>query len=112
MRVTECVCALGKDCETVYMKRERAGERGEVVEGNSKGGCVCGAALEGSHSDSTSGGPGESWREARAKQETDRKQIGPEPAAINHHGGERPSHTHAYTRTNTHTAGNEMWQLE
>lgn len=77
-------------------------------------------SLEGSHPDSASGGPGERWREARAKHETDRKQIGPEPTAINHHSGARPSHSshmhtaHGHTFTNTQicTAGNEMWQLE
>lgn len=69
--------------------------------------------LEGSHPDSASGGPGERWREARAKHETDRKQIGPEPTAINHHGGARPSHsshmhtdnaqTHIQAHTNMHS---------
>lgn len=58
----------------------------------------------GPHPDSASGRPGERWKEARTEHETDRKQIGPEPAAINHHRGARPSHSshmHAtHTRTN------------
>lgn len=63
------------------------------------------AVAEGSHPDSVSGGPGEHWRKARAKHETDRKQIGPKPAAINHHCGARPSHSlHMHTmHTHTHT---------
>lgn len=63
--------------------------------------------LRGSHPDSVSGGPGECWREARAEHETDRKQIGPEPAAINHQCGARPLHSSRMhtTHTNTHTGG-------
>lgn len=82
--------------------------------------CWSQAVSEGSHPGSASGGPGEHWREARAKHETDQKQIGPEPAVINHYGGARPSHsshmhttqTHTHIHTDICTAGNEMWQLE
>lgn len=59
--------------------------------------------LRGSHPDSVSGGPGEGWREARAEHETDRKQIGPEPAAINHQCGARPLHSSHMHRTHTNT---------
>lgn len=69
--------------------------------------CWFQADLKGSHPDSTSGRLGERWREARTEHETDRKQIGPEPVAINHHRRARPSHsshTHAtHRRTFTHT---------
>lgn len=57
----------------------------------------------GPHPDSASGGPGERWREARTEHETDRKQIGPEPAAINHHRGARPSHSSHMHATHKHT---------
>lgn len=82
------------------MKQAHAKEEGEE---RGAGEWVSGAGprprWRGSHPDSTSGGPGESWREARAKHDTDRKQIGPEPAAVNHRGGARPSqssHTHTH----------------
>lgn len=78
--------------------------------------CVSVVLIPGSfggvHPDSASGGPGERWREARTEHEADRKQIGPEPAAINHRGGARPSHnytctqranTHSHTHTNMHS---------
>lgn len=73
--------------------------------------CACGAdsrqILKGSHPGSASGRLGERWREARTEHETDRKQIGPEPVAINHHRRARPSHSshmHAtHRRTFTHT---------
>lgn len=69
--------------------------------------CWFQADLKGSHPDSVSGRLGERWREARTEHETDRKQIGPEPVAINHQRRARPSHSshmHAtHRRTFTHT---------
>lgn len=61
---------------------------------------------------SASCGPGECWSKARTEHESDRKQIESEPAAINHCGGVRPSHSSRMHAQKTRTVGNETWQPE
>lgn len=104
-----CWCRMFSGVGEVIEKRrqKKKEERGPV--------CVCGRACA-CNADSRQiwRGPtqtprrlGERWREARTEHETDRKQIGPEPVAINHHRRARPSHNShmhvTHRRTFTHT---------
>lgn len=112
LTVGMCWCGTLSGLWCSSREKKAGGERLARPSGLCVWACMCvrcwfQADLKGSHPDSASGRLGERWRGARTEHETDRKQIGPEPVAINHHRGAGPSHSshmHAtHRRTFTHT---------